>query len=382
MSDPLSPRYSQHLSHREVHELTSNPAATAATNAWLASNGIGDVVASAYGEYLTATTSVAVWESLLDAKFLALRHEASGNDVVRSRTFRMPAELEAHVSHIFSVVELPLRQAPAMRVNILDDAALEVIEAKKIAAGEYPCHSVMNMGCWNYYYNQTTNDASGESQMVFGQTPYMISPTDLGIFASSNDIAPGDNAWTCNNPKACGGDTGCQGYDPNMKGKGYLCVEGDLDVQFMSGTAQKATNTFYQVQNLQTPFLEFITAAAAMTAPPGVMSISYGSYEYEMDHALMDQFTTEAMKLGAQGVTLLAATGDDGVAGYKVSHYSLPPSLSCSSFALSCSHSGSLVLSPSPSLGTQRHVQVRVHHLVPRDMSVRHRDWWDAECGE
>jgi hypothetical protein len=159
-------------------------------------------------------------------------------------------------------------------------------------------------------------------------------------------------------------------------------VAGDLDVQFMSGTAQKATNTFYQVQNLQTPFLEFITAAAAMTAPPGVMSISYGSYEYEMDHALMDQFTTEAMKLGAQGVTLLAATGDDGVAGYKVSHYSLPPSLSCSSFALSCSHSGSLVLSPSPSLGTQRHVQVRVHHLVPRDMSVRHRDWWDAECGE
>jgi tripeptidyl-peptidase-1 len=36
-----------------------------------------------------------------------------------------------------------------------------------------------------------------------------------------------------------------------------------------------------------------------------------------MDHAVMDHFSAEAMKLGAQGVSILAATGDDGVAGYK-----------------------------------------------------------------
>ena len=31
----------------------------------------------------------------------------------------------------------------------------------------------------------------------------------------------------------------------------------------------------------------------------------------------MDHFSIEAMKLGAQGVSILSATGDDGVAGYK-----------------------------------------------------------------
>ena len=49
-----------------------------------------------------------------------------------------------------------------------------------------------------------------------------------------------------------------------------------------------------------------------LTRPP-----SYITILKEMDHAVMDHFTTEAMKLGAQGVTIVAATGDDGVAGYK-----------------------------------------------------------------
>jgi subtilase family serine protease len=90
-----------------------------------------------------------------------------------------------------------------------------------------------------------------------------------------------------------------------------------MDVQFMSGIGQNANNTFYWNTNLQTPFIEFITHISSLNDPPGVVSISYGSYEYEMDHAVMDHFSTEAMKLGAQGVSILAATGDDGVAGYK-----------------------------------------------------------------
>ena len=105
----------------------------------------------------------------------------------------------------------------------------------------------------------------------------MISPGDLGTFAAASQIP--SQTWATPNGGG-GGDTGCQGYDPNMKGKGYLCVEGDLDVQFMSATGQGASNTFYQVKNLNTPFLEFITYASQMATPPGVMSISYGSYEY------------------------------------------------------------------------------------------------------
>ena len=309
VSDPASPTYGEHLTYEAVHELTANPRGTEATLAWLLSHGITSTESSDFGEYIEATASVAQWNELLCADLQTMRHVHSDGTVIRSKEFTMPADLEAHVSHILSVVELPLRQAPAPQVQRADEPAIaayleksEARAARVDGGAPYPCHSVMTPLCWNYRYNQTSNDASGESQLVFGQKPYMISPSDLTTFAASYGTPP--QTWSVPNGGG-GGDSGCQGYDPNMKGKGYLCVEGDLDVQFMSVTGQAANNTFYQVQNLNTPFLEFITYASQMPTPPGVMSISYGSYEYEMDHALMDQFTTEAMKLG---VSVLLST--------------------------------------------------------------------------
>ncbi len=68
-----------------------------------------------------------------------------------------------------------------------------------------------------------------------------------------------------------------------MRDKGYLCVEGNLDTQLISGVGRGANNTFYQVQDLETPFLHFITYISSLNTPPGSVSISYGSYEHEMD---------------------------------------------------------------------------------------------------
>jgi tripeptidyl-peptidase-1 len=52
-----------------------------------------------------------------------------------------------------------------------------------------------------------------------------------------------------------------------------------------------------------------------MTDPPKIFSISYGSEEQFMSLSTINSFNTEAMKLGVMGVTLLVASGDDGVGG-------------------------------------------------------------------
>jgi tripeptidyl-peptidase-1 len=93
-------------------------------------------------------------------------------------------------------------------------------------------------------------------------------------------------------------------------------VEGNLDSQYITAVGQDADTSFYVTKDLNTPFLSFIERIAALSKPPSVLSISYGGLEREMDHGVMDSFTAEAMKLGAMGVTFLAATGDDGVASY------------------------------------------------------------------
>jgi len=49
--------------------------------------------------------------------------------------------------------------------------------------------------------------------------------------------------------------------------------------------------------------------------PPEVISISYGSVELAVGQDQLNTFDTQAQKLGLMGVTLLAASGDDGAAG-------------------------------------------------------------------
>ena len=60
------------------------------------------------------------------------------------------------------------------------------------------------------------------------------------------------------------------------------------------------------------PFVAWITAVSGTSKPPLSNSISWSSSEYYMTAKVMTAFNTEAMKLAALGVTVVASTGDDG----------------------------------------------------------------------
>jgi subtilase family serine protease len=59
-------------------------------------------------------------------------------------------------------------------------------------------------------------------------------------------------------------------------------------------------------------FNEWLYNVADMTNPPLVMSLSYGAEERHVPQATQDAFLTQAIKLSAMGVTIVAASGDDG----------------------------------------------------------------------
>jgi tripeptidyl-peptidase-1 len=95
------------------------------------------------------------------------------------------------------------------------------------------------------------------------------------------------------------------------------CGEANLDVQWIMAVAQNSPTTYWSVSaSADDPFLEWITQIAATSNPPLVHSISYGSVESESDPASMQSFSNEVAKAGARGITVMAASGDDGVAGY------------------------------------------------------------------
>jgi len=66
----------------------------------------------------------------------------------------------------------------------------------------------------------------------------------------------------------------------------------------------------------QEPFVEWAEYLSSTTSIPYVHSVSYDDQEYSLDLAYMTRLNTEFQKLGARGISLLFAAGDDGIAGF------------------------------------------------------------------
>jgi subtilase family serine protease len=101
--------------------------------------------------------------------------------------------------------------------------------------------------------------------------------------------------------------TSCTGlYDGN-------CVEANLDVQYIMAVAQNTPTTYYYFND--SSWSAWLLEVSDMEEIPSIFSISYSGYEEFTSTSEMDEFNNQAMILGLQGVTLISASGDDGVAG-------------------------------------------------------------------
>jgi tripeptidyl-peptidase-1 len=101
----------------------------------------------------------------------------------------------------------------------------------------------------------------------------------------------------------------------SLDGGSPSCTEGNLDIQYIMGVAQRVATTYWYVGG-KDPFLDWITAVADMDDPPQVNSMSWGSIEQSVSEATKDQFYIEAAKLAAMGVTVVVSSGDNGVSNF------------------------------------------------------------------
>lgn len=66
----------------------------------------------------------------------------------------------------------------------------------------------------------------------------------------------------------------------------------------------------------QEPFLRWILNVTSQRTPALVHSVSYSDYESTLSEVYVRRVSEEIMKLGLRGITVVVASGDDGVVGY------------------------------------------------------------------
>eukprot|EP01114_Cavostelium_apophysatum_P003063 TRINITY_DN1279_c0_g1_i2.p1 TRINITY_DN1279_c0_g1~~TRINITY_DN1279_c0_g1_i2.p1 ORF type:complete len:607 (+),score=126.29 TRINITY_DN1279_c0_g1_i2:95-1822(+) len=153
-------------------------------------------------------------------------------------------------------------------------------------------------------YNITiTSDMSGanNSQAVW-ELEDSFSPSDLQSFFSTFL------------PKLAGQKiVGYPGPVPNQPSQAD--TEAQLDVEYIMGVGQKAPTYFYNYNgsDILASFLEWANDLSNDPRPPYVHSISYGEYGGNYPVPFVHKISNEWMKLGTRGVTLVYASGDDGV---------------------------------------------------------------------
>lgn len=287
VSNPASPAYGKHLTLKQLRGLLYDAAAVHTVQSFLAQYPVLSTRASLNEEFITVGVTVETASAMLATDYSQWVHDPSGTVLHRADSYSLPRAVAEAVDFVGHTTHLPTLRVPMFLAHSLapssGNSTPQVISS---------------------YYGITNNTVSNKksSNCVFETIGQSYAPADLALYDQTYNV-PLETEVTVigpNDPSSCS--------NPNN------CVEAELDIQVITAIAQQGDTTFWSIPGDES-FLQWIDAVASDPSPPLVHSISYGEPEEETDPAQDSRFDAEVAKMGARGLSVLIASGDDGVAG-------------------------------------------------------------------
>jgi len=306
ISTPGNARYGQHLTRAQTHELLPLvPRAKEEIVAMLASFGVEDV--EIFDDMIKAPMPVEVAEKMLETEIFEFQH-ANGEKVLRvGSAYSLPAELGEMVYNVADLIQLPGFSTPQTVELETDsnDTAFPTGCGSKCGATSTTPDVLAAMYGFDKNYDQDA--AGGKTTLAvaaFQGQSYDV--PDLSAFATACSLNDVDVATQVGTNKASSCEIPIIGRQ--------LCLEALLDVQYSKASAGNIPLTV--VSDAQYSLAGWAQQIAGLTDPAPIQSVSYGNDEIQQTSAAyMDSVNVQFQKLGAMGISVLFASGDQGVAG-------------------------------------------------------------------
>ena len=299
VSDPLSDNYGQHMTRTGVTELTSNPEGRNSVLEYLHATGATVVSETLGSEYITAAAPISVWEEMFDCEFYMFhqtREDMTTKEFVRTEFYSLPAILDNHVESVFNTVDMPHNDVIESRlwpgVGIAGDGKFNLEETPFITPAKL--RAAYNMG--------TSRGSAFSTQGVFASLNQYFSPADLSEFQTyfdvghkpiSNVIGGHASDSACSVPSACYG--------------------GNVRTQYMMAASPVSPTTYWYTEVSLFRWLMLVANAAK---PSLVYSVAFHYTESSLSASLRNSFNTQAIKLGAMGITIVVPSGDSGAISF------------------------------------------------------------------
>jgi len=302
-SDPQSSAYGQWLSADEVRELTRNDEALEAVKKALRQAGAEIVKITKSGGMVRARASLRVWEGLLETTFHTYASSRYNTSHVAAEIYSIPGHLHEQLTGILGVTDFPMPSKlqvstakPWLQGKLASSNAGQLTPEMIRAAYNMPDVAAAD--------SDEAKDRQKVTQAVFASNNLHWSPSDRAQFQEIYAL-PERNVTELDSGASHASDAACQANANN-------CAEPNLDVQYMLAMSPWSEMGLWYTDD---SFTSFLSTLSDVEEPPDVISISYGTVELANSQEQIDVFDSLAAQLGVQGVTLIAASGDDGAAG-------------------------------------------------------------------
>ncbi|KAH8994692.1 subtilisin-like protein [Lactarius hatsudake] len=316
VSDPNHPRYGAYLSKEQVADLVSPPPGTLKlVKSWLEHHGVpSSSVSMTHGGTTLTLSGVSVVQAnaLLGASYRLYRHVETNETVVRTVGYALPAALHGLVQTVvpttcFSTPHTQW-QSPRRRSGGATAGLKRPVsgEPATVLSSRNDFDTTPSFLRSLYKTAEYTPAAAGRNALgIVGMLNGYPSPDDLATFMSEYRSDGTNAAITV--VQANGG-----GYDPTNPGR-----EANLDTQYATAMAYPTPVTFYSTgrgpAGTTDFFMSWLGYIITKRNIPRTISISYVAEEKNIPLAYAMYMCTQFGMLGALGVSVLIATGDDGV---------------------------------------------------------------------
>jgi len=294
VSDPANQRYGAHLSMDEVTALLAVPEERVAAVAEHFAAAGAKVVPAPNRHMLTVTLSVAAAESALSTTIHTFSHKDRPDlQILRaSRSYALPEAIAKDVDMVGDLLQFPRLQVP--------------LKSNLTGSGSWPnacsasgCKGLVTPAVLTQRYKLPSKEPAltgSTNSMAVAEFQFQyFKDSDLDTFGKACHVdAEVDHVVGGNKPSAG--------------------VEAELDIEYIKAVAESVPLTV--VYNGDYSLLRWANQINSMTNPPQVHSVSYGNDEAQQTGAkYMYTCNTAFMTAGVRGISILFASGDQGVCG-------------------------------------------------------------------
>lgn len=303
VSEPDSPRYGKHLKSEQMRALVSaSEGSLSAVQSWLAAAGVKATM-SPMGDSIRAAMSCAQAETLFETQLHHFHHNTGSLEVVRTvAQYSLPADIAEHVQMVGNLLALPLVTKPMLVEATGDGAFPSEYTCGGSCSGEFTTPAVLTAA---YSLGAAPSGKTMGSMAVAEFQGVYYDTKDNDKFGTACGInVTVDHQIGKNSPGRC--EIPIVGTE--------LCAEALLDIQYIKGVGGAIPLT--DIFNSDFSLLNWMQQVLALDEPPLINSVSYGNDETQQTSVeFMNSCNQQFMMAGAKGVSVLFASGDQGVLG-------------------------------------------------------------------